>query len=624
MSTITGKAPLFGGEIYRFIGFTLFLILTMFVFSDAVVAAAEPTLKDVIGGSAPKEKATEVKPKGEPKVEVKEKPKSVPSGPVDELGRGVPRTTIQGYREAVNARDYERAAKYLDLRNLPRWMSQSEGPRLARHLKIVLDRAPLWFNVDEISSDPKGRTEDGLPSYQDLLGSIKTPSRTVKFLLQRVPRKEDRVMIWKLSSATVAAIPELYEHYGFGTIGEVLPEAIFDIDVLGIEIWLWFGLLVVGILAYLAALVITKSLVYLLRLTRARLGNRLEHLVVGPVSLLMFSIVGSAGVEVLGPSVAIRAALQTRTLFIIAFVWLIMRLLDLAAERVGVRLQQTGQAEAAVLLPPVSNILKVVIVIVGGVVWLDNVGFHVTTLLAGLGLGGLALALGLQKTIENVVGAITLYSAQPVRIGDFGQFGTTMGTVEEIGLRATRVRTLDRTLVSVPNAEFSVLHLNNYSKRDKIWYHPKIRLRYDTTPDQVRYILVQTQKLLYGHPKVESNSASVRFMELGTYSLDLDVFSYVAVTKYDEFKQVAEDLNLRIMDIVTEAGARLALPAHTEFHENGVGPDEQRVGAAEQEVQNWRTQNTLYLPKFPQEKIAELSDTLDYPPKGSPLASAGT
>jgi len=124
-----------------------------------------------------------------------------------------------------------------------------------------------------------------------------------------------------------------------------------------------------------------------------------------------------------------------------------------------------------------------VVIIIAVVVWLDNVGFQVTTLLAGLGLGGLALALGLQKTIENVVGAITLYSAQPVRIGDFGQFGNTMGTVEEISLRATQVRTLDRTIVSVPNAEFSALHINNFSKRDKIWYHHKIRLRYDTTPD---------------------------------------------------------------------------------------------------------------------------------------------
>jgi MscS family membrane protein len=621
MSTITRNA-LFGAGIYRYVAFASTLVLAMFLWSGAL-AAAEPTLKDVIKG-APKEKASEAKPKGEPKKESKDKPKPPQSGPVDELGRGVPRTTIQGFRKAANARDYERAAKYLDLRNLPGWMSQSQGPQLARHFKIVLDRGPLWVDLGEVSGDPKGRAGDGLPSYQDLLGSIKTPSRSVKILLQRVPRKEDGVMIWKLSSATVAAIPGLYEQYGFGAIGEILPEAIFDIDILGIQIWLWFGLLVVVVLAYLAALVITKVLIFLLRLTKARLGNRLERLVTGPVSLLIFAFLGKAGIELLGPSLILRAVLQTRTLFIIAIAWLVMRFFDLAAERVAVRLRQTGQSDAAVLLPPVRNTLKVVVIIIAAVVWLDNVGFQVTTLMAGLGLGGLALALGLQKTIENVVGAVTLYSAQPVRIGDFGQFGATMGTIEEIGLRATRVRTLDRTVVSIPNAEFSNLHLNNFSKRDKIWYHPKIRLRYDTTPDQVRYILVQAQKLLYSHPKVSSDSASIRFMELGTYSLDLEVFAYIAVTDYNEFKQVAEDLNLRIMDIVTEGGSHLALPAHTEFQESGVGPDEQRARAAEQEVQTWRTQNTLYLPKFPQEKITELSDTLDYPPKGSPLASAGT
>jgi len=622
MSTITRKAP-FGPGIYRFVAFASTLVLVMFVWSDAVFAAAEPTLKDVIGG-APKEKAPEAKPKGEPKVETKEKPKPPQSGPVDELGRGVPRTTIQGFREAASERDYERAAKYLDLRNLPGRMSQRQGPQLARHLKIVIDRAPLWIDLDEVSTDPKGRAGDGLPPHQDLLGSIKTPSRTVKILLQRVPRSEDQVMIWKLSSATVVTIPELYEQYGFGVIGEILPDAIFDIDILGVQIWLWFGLFVVVVLAFLAALVTTKVPIALLRLTKARLGYRLERLVIGPVCLLIFAFFARAGIELLGPSLILRVVVHTRTLFIIAIAWLIMRFFDVVAERVTVRLRQTGQDQAAVFLTPANNTLKVVVVIIAAVVWLDNAGFQVTTLLAGLGLGGLALALGLQKTIENVVGAINLYSSQPVRIGDFGQFGDTMGTVEEIGLRATRVRTLDRTIVNIPNAEFSALHLNNFSKRDKIWYHPKIRLRYDATPDQVRYILVQAQKLLYSHPKVLSDSASIRFMELGTYSLDLEVFAYIAVTDWDEFKQVAEDLNLRIIDIVAEAGSHLALPAQTMFQESGAGPDEQRARAAEQEVQTWRVQNTLYLPKFPPEKITELSDTLDYLPKGSPLASAGT
>jgi len=621
MSTIIRSTHL-AASVYRSVAFAAILVLAMFIFFDTALAA-EPTLKDVIE-STPKEKAPKAKPQDEPKKESKDKPKTTQLGPVDELNRGVPRTSVQGFLQAAGKRDFKQAAEYLDLRNLPGWMNKSQGPQLARHLKIVFDRAPLWINLDEVSADPKGRAGDGLPSYQDLLGSIKTPTRTVKILLQQVPRSEDRVMIWKFSSATVVAIPGLYEQFGFGAIGKILPPAIFDIDILGIQIWLWFGLLVVVVLAYLAALAITKVLIFLLRLTKAKLGNRLERLVTGPVSLLIFAFLGKAGIELLGPSLTLRAVLQTRTLFVIAIAWLVMRLLDLAAERVVARLRQTGQADAAVLLPPANNTLKVVVVIIAVVVWLDNVGFQVTTLLAGLGLGGLALALGLQKTIENVVGAITLFSAQPVRIGDFGRFGNTVGTVEDIGLRATRVRTLDRTVVSIPNAEFSALHLNNFSKRDKIWYHPKIRLRYDTTPDQVRYILVQTQKLLYCHPKVQSDSASIRFMELGTYSLDLDVFAYIAVTDYNEFKQVAEDLNLRIIDIVAEAGSNLALPAQTMFQESGVGPDEQRARAAEQEVQTWRAQNTLYLPKFPQEKITELSDTLDYPPKGSPLASAGT
>jgi MscS family membrane protein len=148
-------------------------------------------------------------------------------------------------------------------------------------------------------------------------------------------------------------------------------------------------------------------------------------------------------------------------------------------------------------------------------VWLNNVGFNVTTLMAGLGIGGLAVALAAQKPLENLIGAITLYTSRPVRVGDFCRFGDKIGTVEEVGLRATKVRTLDRTLVNIPNAEFVHLHLDNFTKREKIWYHPRISLRYETTPDQVRYILVEVRKVLYAHPKVLSDPARIRFVGFG-------------------------------------------------------------------------------------------------------------
>ena len=192
--------------------------------------------------------------------------------------------------------------------------------------------------------------------------------------------------------------------------------------------------------------------------------------------------------------------------------------------------------------------------------------------------------------------------------------------MEEIGLRWTKVRTLDDTVVTVPNSEFAKQQLENYALRQKIWYHPRLQLRYETTPDQLRYILVEIRKLLYGHPKVLPDPARIRFVGFSDWSLDLDVFAYVDTRVYGEFLEIAEDLNLRIMRIVAEAGSGFALPSQTTYLESPLGLDVERAGAAEARVGEWREKQELYLPRFPESKIADLQGSVPYPPEGSPEA----
>jgi MscS family membrane protein len=296
-------------------------------------------------------------------------------------------------------------------------------------------------------------------------------------------------------------------------------------------------------------------------------------------------------------------------------------IIDFLIDRLSAHYQLQGRSTARVLLPPLGTATKTVFVIIAVLVWLDNLGFKVTTLLAGLGIGGLAVALALQRPIENLVSGITLYTSQPVAVGDFCRFGDKVGTVEEIGLRATKVRTLDHTVLTIPNIDFVHLQLENFSKREKIWYHPQIRLRYDTTPDQIRYILVEIRKMFYAHPKVLDNPARIRFERFGSFSLDLEVFAYIDVTDYGESLEVAEDLNLRIMDIVKEGGSAFALPSQTLYSEQGQRPDNQLTRAAEEKVHEWREGHQLFLPKFPAEKIAELKGSLPYPPPGSAVGA---
>jgi MscS family membrane protein len=241
--------------------------------------------------------------------------------------------------------------------------------------------------------------------------------------------------------------------------------------------------------------------------------------------------------------------------------------------------------------------------------------------LAGLSISGVAVALASQKSLENLFGAVTLFTSRPVKVGDFCRFGNEIGTVEEIGLRATRIRTLDRSVITVANAEFANLHLDNFSARDRFWYHPTLQLRYETTPDQIRYILVEVRKMLYGHPKILAEPLHVRFKGFGQYSLDVEVFSYIAVTDYGESLEVAEDLNLRIMDIVGSAGSDFAFPSEVQYSLPGKPIDEDRAKAVSAEVKEWKAKRELYLPNFPAEKIAAIKGSLEYPVEGSPQFS---
>jgi MscS family membrane protein len=170
-----------------------------------------------------------------------------------------------------------------------------------------------------------------------------------------------------------------------------------------------------------------------------------------------------------------------------------------------------------------------------------------------------AVALAAQKTIENLFGGVAVVGDRPVTVGDFCKFGDRVGTVEDIGLRSTRIRTLDRTVVSIPNSEFSSMVLENFSQRDKVWFHPLLNLRRDTQPGQVRSILESIRRILSEHPKVEVGPMPVRFVGAGAYSLDIEVFAYIRTADYDEFLQLQQDLLLRIMDAISAAGSALAI-----------------------------------------------------------------
>ena len=324
---------------------------------------------------------------------------------------------------------------------------------------------------------------------------------------------------------------------------------------------------------------------------RTRLLSGYSEAAAGPLGLLAALWIFSTGMSTLRLAVTSQTCVTAaeRLVLAVALTWIAVRLADVVLETLRHRLLHRRQPGlASVALPMLRRITQILIVTLAVIFFLNTLGFNVTALVACVGLGGLAVALAAQRTIENLIGGLTLYADQPVRVGDFCRFGGVLGTVEAIGLRSTRIRTLDRTVVAVPNAEFANLHLDNFAQRDKTWFHPKLRLRYETTPDQLRYVLVEIRKLLYGHPRVDDDGARIRFTGFGEQSLDLEIFAYILATEYADFLEVGEDLNLRMMEIVADAGTSFALPSQTTYLEQGSPPRADDAKAVEERVRQYR------------------------------------
>src|ERR1700693_3352026 len=212
-----------------------------------------------------------------------------------------------------------------------------------------------------------------------------------------------------------------------------------------------------------------------------------------------------------------------------------------------------------------ERLLRVLVVFVAILATLGILGFNLTTVLAGLGIGGIAIAFAAQKTLENLFGGISVLADEVIRVGDTCPFGDRVGTVSDISLRSTRIRTPERTELSIPNGALATMNVENLSRRDKILFNTKIGLRYETSPDQMRYVLVQVRRLLYEHPKVETEGARSRFVSFDLSALTLEIFCYVLTRDDKEFLAIREDILLRIMDIVDAAGSGFAFPSQTVY-----------------------------------------------------------
>mgnify|MGYP000097247768 CR=1 FL=1 len=557
---------------------------------------------------------------GDPAPEADESKPEIPS---DDLGRRNPRGTILGYIDAVSKGDYEKAGQYFDLREIPKSKRARQGAKLAKILERVLDQKGSLQPGSLLSDGVMGLENDNLDAGVDEAGSFRLGDKTVPVLVEKIEDKEQGA-IWLLSSKTLSELPsEVNGAPETFTIVQVLPKILIDNEWHGVPIGHWLAMVLLVVCTYLVAWLVTAVVTATIRLIWRETENQRPAGIIRaftlPVRLYMAVWMFFLSAQEIGISIIVRQNFSSAMVVVawVAILLLLWRLIDVFSdlgERRMARRENLGGLSAVMFF---RRSIKFVVIAVGIVTILDTVGFDVSTGLAALGIGGLALALGAQKTIENLVGSLTVIFDQPVRVGDFCKVGDIMGTVEQIGMRSTRIRTLDRTLVTIPNGDFSAQNIENYTHRDRFWFHPTLGLRYETSPDQLRYLLVEIRAILYAHPRVDSETARVRFVEFGADSLNIEVYAYVRERDYSNYLEVSEDLNLRIADIVEASGTGFAFPSQTVYLARDAGLSEEKTKAAEAEVQQWREAGTMPLPAFDKSRIDELESTITYPPEGS-------
>jgi MscS family membrane protein len=217
------------------------------------------------------------------------------------------------------------------------------------------------------------------------------------------------------------------------------------------------------------------------------------------------------------------------------------------------------------LAPLLVKTLRIFVLVLGVLFIVRNFGYDITSLLAGLGIGGLAFALAAQDTVSNLFGSFTVLSDRPFRIGDWIEVGDFEGTVEEIGFRSTRIRRFDQALVTLPNSQFIKNGVINYSARPKRRIKFTLGVTYGTTAAQMTQVVEGIKQIINDDPRFDHNFYMVRFTDFGAYSLDIFIYCFTRTIVWDEHLQIKEDFNLKIMYLLEELGVEVAFPSQTVF-----------------------------------------------------------
>lgn len=488
--------------------------------------------------------------------------------PIDSLGRRTPRGTVEGFIKAVGQENYTLAGEYLNLNGPAPTHRKQSGAALAQTLQRLLDQQGNIIPNGLISNDTTGLTTDDFGPNLDLVGTIKANGETIDVLVEKT-KGPNGGPIWLFSSETVQRLPALNGQTNGFTINQWLPRLLKQNKWNGVPIGHWLAMVVLMVLAYLLCWGLTAIGFRLLRLVWAKAREEHPQEVIRafliPIRISLAVLLFITVSQQIGISIIVRQRFSevTAVVGLIALLLLLWQLVDVFSQLTKRRLIHSGQSGGISVVLFLRRGIKLLLIAFGVIAVLNVFGWNVTSGLAALGIGGIALALGAQKTIENFVGSLTIITDQPIRVGDFCKVDGMAGTVEQIGIRSTRIRTPNRTLVVIPNGKLAALTIENFAFRDRILFNPVLGLRYETTPEQIRYLLAEIRSIFANNPSVNPDPARVRFVGWRESSVDIELYAYIDVRDYNQYLEIQETLTLQIMDAVAASGTSFAFPSQT-------------------------------------------------------------
>ena len=470
---------------------------------------------------------------------------------------------MREFVRALDRNDYVSAARYMQLSRA----QQPHADDLARDIHELLN---CCFDqpLATISDAETGALDDGLPLDQERVGPLKIGDHRADIILVHISRSDGAV--WLISSATLQQVPTLHEYITENRVERMMPKVLREHSILGLSLAYWLLFLVSLLLPIPFLLLLGWVLV--LAIGKATHSDEKRSFVLDlartnkwPVVLILTIVIHALSMRWLGFPLRFRivSGHVGAVALIVLGTLVLQRSVKLIFDRTRTRMLRLNRSQSASLLLLGGRVFKVLLTIAACFAILAVLGVDTKTALAGLGIGGIAVAFGAQKTIENLLGGILLISDEAIAVGDFCSISGRMGTIEDITLRSVRMRTLEQTLLSIPAGILSQENIENFRSRTKMLMDVTIRLQYSTTQSQVTNVREEIYKLITGDVRVEGSSARVNLTGFGQWSIDLQIWAYLLTADVQKFNAIREELLLRIADIVETAGCQFALPFQT-------------------------------------------------------------